>query len=170
MNSLEEITRKFPFPFLCLLSFPSDSNPRHLPAVLRGAGISTLLLLLYTPWKQPRRREEERTIVVTTCTPIQRERLFRGCNYIHEARNCQPTLAHARTHAHAFSSGKGLCPMICSGTIMPQLPDTLTHPPLPLTIPPLQGKLEPIPPPLLRPATRNDVVVSFFLSFPLKRN
>lgn len=130
-------------------------------------------------------RREERTIVVTTCTPIPKKGAFSGVRHpdlhqwdiyiyirIHEARNVPLSAdpcarrTHARTHAEArvlmdanLSSGKGLCPMICSGTIMPQLPDTLTHPPpilQPCRTAPLRakrGKHEPIPPPFLRPAS-----------------
>lgn len=53
---------------------------------------------------------------------------------IHEA--CNVPLVTQPSDPRAFSwtakLARGLfCPMICSGTIMPQLPDTLTHPPPP---------------------------------------
>lgn len=59
--------------------------------------------------------------------------------HVHGAR----ARTHARTQVHQVA---GVCPMICSGTIMPQLPGTLTHPllllpPLTAVLPPLNGCL-----------------------------
>lgn len=84
--------------------------------------------------------------------------------HIHEA--SQPSDPRTRVLVDA-KLARGLCPMICSGTIMPQLPDTLTHPSLrpctTLTVP-----REPIPRSLFfyeQLATRygsSDHVLSFF--------
>lgn len=86
---------------------------------------------------------------------------------IYTKRPSRATLAHAFSWTRSLRVARGLCPMICSGTIMPQLPDTLTHPSLrpctTLTVP-----REPIPPSLFfyeQLATRygsSDHVLSFF--------